>query len=120
MTRSTKGTVKLVVETVNHEFSKRKSFSAADLNRHLAIDSTKYLRLLGRLGFVEQAKEPAAEKTKIYTRTASWPPPAEFFRGTPIGIVYYIQKGFRFGLQDWGGEGRDTLYRCRAGILRVT
>ena len=93
---------------------------AADLNRHLAIDSTKYLSLLGRLGFVEQAKEPAA-KTRVYTRTGSWPPPAEFFKGTPIGIVYYIQKWFRFGLQDWGGEGRDTLFsRCRAGIFRVT
>src|ERR1041384_490701 len=29
---------------------------------------------------------------------AAWPPPAEFFKGSPIGLAYYLQKWFRFGL----------------------
>ena len=58
-----KSTVKMVVEAANHEFSKRKQFSAAELNRHLDIDSTRYLRLLGRLGFLREQER--AEKTAM-------------------------------------------------------
>ncbi len=38
-------------------------------------------------------------------RTGMWPPPGEFFKGTPIGFVYYLQKCFVFNdfnvLQIW-------------------
>ena len=95
----------MVVEAVNHEFSKRKQFSAADVNRHVSIDSTRYLRLLGRLNFLEQAKDKVDGKTTVYSRSATWPPPVEFFKGSAIGIVYYLQKWFPpYGLMQLGRE----------------
>jgi hypothetical protein len=36
-----------------------------------------------------------------FSRGNSWPPPAEFFAGEPIGLVYYIQNWFRYNLQEW-------------------
>jgi hypothetical protein len=95
LTTRAKAKVKRVVETVNHEFSKRKSFSAADVNRHLDIDRHRYIRLLGRLGFLR--KEEGAEKTANYIRTDSWRPRVEFLKGTPIGIAYYLPIVFRIG-----------------------
>ena len=56
-----KAKVKLVVETINHEFSKQKQFTAADVNRHLDIDSNRYLRLLGRIGFLRTLKDGLEE-----------------------------------------------------------
>jgi hypothetical protein len=79
----------------DHEFSKTKSFSAADLNRHLAIDSHRSLRLLGRLGFLRNAE--GAEKTANYIRTDSWRPTGEFLKNTPIGMLYYLPRVFRIG-----------------------
>jgi len=51
-----KAKVKLVAETIQHELSKRKQFNAADVSRHLDIDSSKYLRLLVRVGFLRSVK----------------------------------------------------------------
>lgn len=28
-------------------------------------------------------------------------PAAAFFEGTPIGVAYYVQRWFRYGLQEW-------------------
>jgi hypothetical protein len=44
--------VKLLVEAIEHGLSKRKQFSFANVNRHLDFDCNRYIRLLGRLGFV--------------------------------------------------------------------
>ena len=52
-----KAKVKLVAETIKNELSKRKQFTAADVNRHLDIDSNRYLRLLGRIGFLAAHRE---------------------------------------------------------------
>jgi hypothetical protein len=52
-----KAKVKLVVDVINHELSKRKQFTVADVNRHLDIDSSRYLRLLVRVGFVQKIEE---------------------------------------------------------------
>jgi hypothetical protein len=78
-----KAKVKLAVGIIDHEFSQRKQFNSADLNRHLDIDSHRDLKLLGRLGFLR--KEAGAEKVANYCSTGSWPRPWEFFKGSPIG-----------------------------------
>jgi hypothetical protein len=64
------------------------------------MDCTRHLRLLARSGFLEvvSAKYPTPQEFK---RLASWPPPANFFEGAPIGVTYYLQRWFRFGLQEW-------------------
>jgi hypothetical protein len=92
--------VKLVVEIINHELSQRKQFSLADLNRHLEFDSHRCLGLLCRRGFLQGVKD-GAQKIVGFRRAASWPPAAQFFQNGAIGVAYYIQKWFRFYLQDW-------------------
>ena len=62
-----------------------------------------------RVGFLRATKEEGAGKTALYSRTETWPPPAEFFKGSPIGLAYYLQKWFRFNLQEWKhAEGRAS------------
>ena len=51
--------VKLLVEAIENGLSKRKQFSFADVNRHLDFDCNRYIRLLGRLGFVLPEARPA-------------------------------------------------------------
>jgi hypothetical protein len=48
-----KAKVKLAVEKIDYELSKRKQFSATELNRHLEFDCDRHLRVLGRLGFLQ-------------------------------------------------------------------
>ena len=57
--------VKLLVEAIENGLSKRKQFSFADVNRHLDFDCNRYIRLLGRLGFLfSEAQRPPAWKIK--------------------------------------------------------
>ena len=44
--------VKLVVEAIENELFKRKQFSFADVNRHLDFDCNRYIRMLGRNGYL--------------------------------------------------------------------
>ena len=89
--------VKRVAEVIDNELSKWKQFTVADIERHVGIDSRRYIRLLVRVGFLRTV--PAEEGGKV-ARGDTWPPPAEFFKGSPIGIAYYLQKWFRFNLQE--------------------
>ena len=52
-----KAKVKLVTGVIQNELSKRKQFTVNDVNRHLDIDSSRYLRLLVRVGFIQKAEE---------------------------------------------------------------
>src|SRR5450432_561966 len=74
--------------------------SARRQDRHLEFDCARHLRLLARTGFLEvvPAKWPEAPE---YIRLEAWPPAAAFFEGTPIGVAYYVQRWFRYGLQEW-------------------
>jgi len=54
--------VKLVVETIQNELSKRKQFTAADINRHLDLDCNRHLRLLVRVGFLRAVEEGGAAR----------------------------------------------------------
>ena len=91
-----KAKVKLVVGIIDNEFKKRKQFTAVELNRHLEFDCNKYLKLLCRLGFL---RKEGTEKVAACSRAAAWPPPAEFFKGSPIGLAYYL----KFKRQAWNG-----------------
>ena len=116
-----KAKVKLAVEVIDNEFSKRKQFTAADINRHLEFDSNRYLKLLGRIGFLR--KEAGAEKVAKYSRTDSWPPPVKFLKGTPTGTVYYLPNVFRIRsnsavkirayLKPGGFHSPVSNHRCR-------
>jgi hypothetical protein len=59
--------VKLVAEVIKNELSKRKQFTAADVNRHLDIDCHRDLRLLGRAGFAAQHRKTAWKKDYLAT-----------------------------------------------------
>jgi hypothetical protein len=92
--------VKLVVETVENELSKQKQFSSDDIGRYLEFDCARHLRLLARSGFLEVVSEKG-EKVIRYSRLGTWPPHSDFFGGSPIGVAYYLQRWFRYGLQEW-------------------
>ena len=52
--------IKLLVEAIENGLSKRKQFSFADVNRHLDSDCDRYIRLLGRFGFLfSETQQPA-------------------------------------------------------------
>ena len=97
-----KAKVQQVVEVISRELSKRKQFCAIDVRRHLEFDCDKHLRLLCRRGFLQVVPAGEGEKGARFQRR-DWPPPVEFTEGDGdiIGLAYYLQKWFRFGLQDW-------------------
>jgi DNA-directed RNA polymerase specialized sigma24 family protein len=92
--------VKLVAETIDHELSKQREFSAADVGRYVEFDCDRHLSLLRRKGFLD-ATAAEGKKAAGYLRAAAWPPPGTFFKSGPIGFTYYIQTWFRYGLQAW-------------------
>jgi hypothetical protein len=59
--------VKLVAEVIQNELSKRKEFTTADVDRHLDLDSNRYLRLLGRIGFLAAHQKTAWKKDYLTT-----------------------------------------------------
>jgi hypothetical protein len=71
--------VKRLVEVLSNELSQRKQFSFADVNTHLDFDCNRYIRLLGRLGFLKAVKDGNSKRITGFVRTISWPPPAAFF-----------------------------------------
>ena len=67
--------VKLLVEAIEHGLSTRKQFSFADVNRHLDFDCDRYIRLLGRLGFLfSEAQRPAWSMKQLIRRETLRPP----------------------------------------------
>jgi hypothetical protein len=87
--------IQRVTGVIQRELRRQKQFGADDVNGDLEFDCARHLRVLARGGFLEVVPGGG------YTRSASWPPPAEYFEGKPIGVAYYLQKWFRYGLQDW-------------------
>ena len=59
--------------------------------------------MLVRAGFLETVPGAPGEGADGvgFRRVAAWPPPAGYLEGTPIGVAYYVQKWFRFNLQQW-------------------
>jgi hypothetical protein len=55
-----------------------------------------------RAGVLETVPgEGTGEEGVGFRLAAAWPPPAAYLTGTPIGVAYYVQKWFRFNLQQW-------------------
>lgn len=52
--------VKRLVEVIQNELSKKPSLNFADVNGHLDFDCNRYIRLLGRLGFLSPAPQRPA------------------------------------------------------------
>jgi len=97
-----KAKVKQVIEVIDRELSKRKQFRVIDVRRRLEFDCDKHVRLLCRRGFLEVVPGGEGDPGGCFQRRV-WPPPMEFTEGhgDVIGLAYYLQKWFRFGLQDW-------------------
>jgi len=54
-----------------------------------------------RSGFLEMVPGREEKGLSECIRLETWPPRAAFFEGPPIGIAYYVQRWFRYGLQEW-------------------
>jgi hypothetical protein len=66
-----------------------------------------------RLGFLKAVKDGNSKRITGFVRTVSWPPPPTFFSQGAIGVAHYIQKWFRFKLQE------DPLEMARFHSPRV-
>ena len=86
--------LKQIVEMIDERFAGRK-FTLAAVNRHLEFDAVGHLRLLVSYQYLEGIGKGE------FQRTASWPPPAQFFAGQPIGLTYCVQTWFRYYVQQW-------------------
>jgi hypothetical protein len=106
-----------VIETVENELSKQKQFSSDDIGRYLEFDCARHLRLLARSGFLEVVSEKG-EKVIRYSRLGTWPPHSDFFGGSPIGVAYYLQRWFRYGLQEWINKRMREL-ECKEGVYSL-
>jgi len=53
------------------------------------------------LGFLKAVENGNSKRITGFVRTISWPPPPTFFSQGAIGVAHYIQKWFRFKLQEW-------------------
>jgi hypothetical protein len=63
--------VKRLVEVIQNELSEKSSLNFADVNRYLDFDCNRYIRLLGRLGFLSPA--PAGLEHKEVHRPSAAP-----------------------------------------------
>ena len=59
--------VKRVVGAIEDELSQRRQFTFADVNRYLDLDCHRYLRLLGRVGFLPRAPSGSLRAPPIPT-----------------------------------------------------
>ena len=108
--------VKQVVDAVDEEFYAQKFVITAQLSNRLDYDCTRYLRLLAKRGFLV----PLAKKGAVtgYRTGATWPPPAEFLTGKPVGLSYFISKWFRYFLTDWINWRMGEI-EAKDGILQL-
>ena len=101
--------LKQIVEIIDEKFAGRK-FTLDSVNRHLEFDAVGYLRLLVRYQYLESIGKGEFE------RTGSWPPPARFFAGQPIGITYCVQTywftGWNRRIDVGGHHGPADRHRC--------
>jgi hypothetical protein len=73
-----KDKVKRVCEVIDNELSRQ--FTGADIDRHLGINSHRYIRLLVCIGFFQSVQEGPGSKVVRYARAGSWPSYATFRR----------------------------------------
>lgn len=59
--------VKLVVEAINNELSKRTQFAGTDVNRYLEFDCSRHIRLLCRRGFLTSNEKTGREEQGIFS-----------------------------------------------------
>ena len=74
-----------------------KYLTVADIDRHVGIDSRRYIRLLVRVGLPPNSSSGGGRQGGESRSAAA---AGRVFKGSPIGIAYYLQKWFRFNLQD--------------------
>jgi hypothetical protein len=87
--------VKLLVEAINHGLSQRKQFSFVDVNRHLDFDCNRYIRLLGRMGFLQSVPQRPAWSKKKFIALRGFPERLKIVSCGPRQLEQLRQQIFR-------------------------
>jgi hypothetical protein len=89
--------VRAAAKTIDKELHAQKTINLEQLSKaidgpqYTVDDCTRFLRLLGKRGFLA----PIAEGTNqavVYRRTTEWPPPVSFFQPGREGVRYFVPK----------------------------
>jgi hypothetical protein len=99
-----------------HDHKFVKFVLTAKLSSFVGYDCTRYLRLLGKRGFLA----PVTREGSIagYKPTETWPPPEDFLNSKPVGLAYFVPKWFRYFLTDWI-QWRMGELEAKEGVLQL-
>jgi hypothetical protein len=84
--------VKLVVEAINHELSKRTKFAAVDVRRYVDFDCDRHIRLLCRRGFLTSHEKTGLEEEGIFSGAQAelcWRPDHPSLTGEFLRLVRF-------------------------------
>jgi hypothetical protein len=84
--------VKLVVEAINHELSKRTQFAAVDVRRYVDFDCDRHIRLLCRRGFLTAHEKTGLEEEGIFSGAQAevcWRPDHPSLTGEFLRLVRF-------------------------------
>ncbi len=106
--------------STKHRFARLKNIYPSKLNAYLDFDCTRLLRLLVRRGYLEPHSKLSAKGVKqlYYRRTSEWPPPPSFMTAGPIGMTYFVQRWFKYFLQEWI-DRRMSEIESKDGVFQL-
>lgn len=106
--------VKAVCEKIDEEFPD--GFTEPAVSGRMGFNCLGCLRMLVRRGQLESISEEG--KVVGYKRTATWPPPKEFFESGPIGFAYFVPMYFRYYLHEYISNSMGEI-ESKDGMLQL-
>ena len=92
-------------------------FTVEDINSTVGFDAYSYIRWLVRKGLLASVYGP--KKNVVgYQRGVEWPPLPSMFQSGPVGLVYFIQKYFRWYLHEYISGAMSSI-EVKEGMLQL-
>jgi len=94
---------------------RQRSVSVEEVNENLDFDCSRLLRVLARRSHIApEAASSGGKKARF--AAGKWPPPEELFSNGPIGFTYFVQRWFKYFLQEFI-ESRMRELEAKDGLL---